>query len=522
MPPKPPKPGEKVWGLTAKEYANQHGGQGGDLCVDEDDEERCLNDKGSGRYTWKRGREKFGHGSAAPRLRNTCSGPCRIPGHPGPRGAPAPGPTDWAKLDQLGNTLYRRRGDLGLSEAVSLPVAKPGLLVATETAPGTAPGAANRSTAETPATLLTGTSGPEDHVVLLYYKLPPNADPREWLEHNHPDVAQCSQSLWLWTPPDRTRIFPVSAFGGVVSHAAAGPGTKTGLGSMGMRAGFSASREFAKAYAAAWGITPAAAVQRWLWLYDNIVAVEWRNFDADRLTGQCAGTGAHDVHNVLQFLTADGMPPADQVTAVAGGQLPHNLPPVPPAADGKYVNQIGRGAKGSFNNSVIVVINNGHYLGGGRLPAGVGPKPGAGGAAATGAGAAPAPAPGPAPPPAADRQDWSWWLRRSMQRISSKHGAAVAARRLLKVGTTERNAGIKWLINDRGLTYATGMSPDEYIAAADTQANRDRFGRAIGIAGPPVTGDYPSAEWASRIPYALAPIATIMCLDQQERRDLLK
>jgi hypothetical protein len=525
----------RVWGLTADEYASQHGGQGGDLCVDQNGDDRCLNDKGDSKFTWLRGRAGFGHGPIKPRLGATCSGPCRIPGHPGPRGQPSNAATDWDSLDQLANHLYKKRGDLGLSDAASLPTAKPGLLVLTEaSAPSKVP---NRSTAETPATLLTGESGPANQVILLYYKVPPGAHPGEWLSRTHPAVASCSQKMWLWTPVDHSRIFPVSSFRGIAPKSVAGASTAAKLGSPSLRAGYLASRKYADAYAAAWSMTPRAAIDRWVWVYDHIVALEWKNFDSSQLTEPCKDLGRHDIHMALQFLTEDGMPPADQLTPVVGGKIhsANQLTPtaertIPPAPTAPMGVPVTHGITNIHNNpnSVIVVINGGTFTNGPNI--GMSQKGDQGGQQAArklDGQNPPETKPNPPekktnPPETNQRHSWSWWLRQSMTHISGRHGIAVSARRLLSMDMLGRNDALRWLINVRGLTYASGMSPEEYVAAADTKDNRERFMIVTGtsVDTQPV-GDYPSATWADRIPYAMAPISTIMCLDQAERRKFL-
>jgi hypothetical protein len=100
--------------------------------------------------------------------------------------------------------------------------------------------------------------------------------------------------------------------------------------------------------------------------------------------------------------------------------------------------------------------------------------------------------------------------------ISEAGGAAVAAARLLRLTTEDRDAALRWLINARGLTYQTGMSLEEFVAAADTQPARDRFNggprtRTVQV------GDVPGQAWAERVPYALATIATLMCLGHADR-----
>ena len=49
--------------------------------------------------------------------------------------------------------------------------------------------------------------------------------------------------------------------------------------------------------------------------------------------------------------------------------------------------------------------------------------------------------------------------------------------------TDDRNSALEWLINERGLTYATGMAVDEYVAAAGTAAERQHYDGAVPMLG---------------------------------------
>ena len=174
---------------------------------------------------------------------------------------------------------------------------------------------------------------------------------------------------------------------------------------------------------------------------------------------------------------------------------------------------------GILANHSIIIINGGVYNP--SPPPAVPHPPASGppGSGAPGAGAPGAGPPGAGPPgvgPPGVRLPWSWWSRHSQALISEAGGAAVAAARLLRLTTEDRDAALRWLINARGLTYQTGMSLEEFVAAADTQPARDRFNggprtRTVQV------GDVPGQAWAERVPYALATIATLMCLGHADR-----
>jgi len=572
-----------VWGVTATQYRDNHGGKPGDLCVDEHGEQRCLNQSTGGRVTWRRGRANFGAGKMQARLGATCNGPCRIPGHAGERGVPrAAAATDWGALDTLGRRLYLRRNDLGLSDVGSLPRAVPGLLLQVR-AVGPPEGEPAASTHDTAANELVGATGAADRVVFIYYRIPAAeaADPAGWLRRIYPAAAACGARAWMWTPPAGERVWPVSAFGGTPPRqpGLGGVATDRGLGSPVLRSAYRTMRRYAEAYAAAWGVSRRAALARWLWVYDRVGVVQWRHIEPARIQGECAALDPHDIPAAIQFLTEDGMPPPAELRAVdlaaaggaggegepaddqlrddepqpavsdapqmedadaqddaaqaddsddddgagagAGGGPAVNRFPVPalavPAA-GSFNDGINLADNGSIvaNNSTVIIINGGSYDASGGVLHHAG-RPGGGPA---GGGGGPAGGGGAQRPPDSRRRPWSWWLNRSMQRVVAP-GMPPTAVRLMSLLPGVRNEALRWLINVRGLTYATGMAPDEYVAALDSAANRDRFG-AGAAARPAPVGEYPSAEWAARIPYAMPPIATLLALAQEDRRNLLR
>jgi hypothetical protein len=119
------------------------------------------------------------------------------------------------------------------------------------------------------------------------------------------------------------------------------------------------------------------------------------------------------------------------------------------------------------------------------------------------------------------RMPWSWWVRQSVRLLSEPGGAMVAARALLSMDASTRDACLRWLINDRGLTFETGMAGDEYAVAADPAARAKFDGGPFTKSAAPVP-QMPDASWAARVPYHLAPIATLMCLDGAARQALIQ
>jgi hypothetical protein len=544
----------RVWGLTADEYVRRHGGHAGDRCADERGVPFCINSPEPGKYTWLRGRGEFGRADPGVSLPLRCQGPCRIPRHHGDR-APPPHRVDWAELDRLAERLYSRRQHLLVPRAASLPSARPGLLVV-----GTVEG-------DTPATELVYAAEPDpvDRRVALYYRLTDRAAASPgaaaaWLASTHPAISACGLQTWLWRPPAGAKLGPIA---GGPPDQRVGAATNAGLGQPGTRAAYAAAKQYSKAYAAAWDVTPRASVAKWLDLYDNVVAIQWVDFDPLRLRG--CRVARDSIDSVLMFLTPDGLPPSAQLTKVeptaarASAAAPAAAA-APKAAPSRLRNLAGKGLK----------IAAGAVIGAGATAAATAAlnrltrpaTPAAPPTAAPPTAAPPTAAAPPAAPPAGarpggptivgsnnilntgtinigpitlvigggefrpdragrptarrDRRPWSWWAKASIENMGDfdrENGMEM----LDMMSTTERQEADRWLINQRGLTFATGMGADEYVAAA-TPDGRRQFDGAMPTSGGHDVSEFPAPEWGQRIPYAVAPVATLFCLDREARR----
>ncbi len=513
-------PDVKVLGLTAAEYVRRHGGEVGDKCTDAG-VDWCVNRSGGGKPTWLRGRDTFGRGTASPRLRATCSGPCRVPGSL--RLPPRPvASAEWARLDQLGRSLYSQRAALRLGDPSGLPALAKGVVVARQLRPG-----------PNPAGQLTGVGDPA--IVCLFVAAPEGTTDKtaaQWFRR-HP-LAGTGPAAWI-EPSSRARALPVSTEVAALSAAPAagaaeaGAAQTYGLGVEGLARAYQTSREFAAAYAAAWQVTRRQAIAQWLDVYDDVVALEWSRFDPGTVVGPVPDPATF--HAALVFLTDDSLAP-NRVDLAAPPEAappevvpPEAAPPAPPEAAPPEVAPpatpagvvpaapagvapaapagvapagVAVGARNSgivANNSTVIIINGGSF------------DPTAGGIGL-----------GDRRPeaPVGRRMPWSWWCRESQRLLIDRQ---LAAKRLLAMDTEARDDALRWLINERGLTYETGMAGDEYVLAAASAAERDRAQDETLRSTAPVPR-LPDPVWSRRVPHLLAPIGTLMCLDHRARQQL--